>query len=303
MNGTGGILVLGHPRSGTTLLRRLLDAHPEIAAPPETHLFGAGARFLAAETTAAGTDMGVLSGLGFVGFAEEEVLGRLRALCFGFLEDYARRAGKGRWAEKTAFDVFHLPAIELLCGDRVHYVGLVRHPLDVAVSCKEFCDAAGIYPSVLHEYLRRYPQPIEAFVRSWIAAAELLMDLGRRRQERTVILRYEDLVDDPAGVMAALLAFLGADVDISFLEAALERQGDLGFSDHKSYAQSRVHRDSLDRWSSLPRPQVDRLSEPLAPLLEAFGYPPIAHGPGQSREEARRRYLLGLQATARRHNT
>ncbi|MCA9663328.1 MAG: sulfotransferase, partial [Myxococcales bacterium] len=32
-----GIIVLGAPRSGTTLLRRLLDAHPNIACPPETY--------------------------------------------------------------------------------------------------------------------------------------------------------------------------------------------------------------------------------------------------------------------------
>src|SRR2546430_13399132 len=29
--------VVGVPRSGTTLLRLMLDAHPELAIPPETH--------------------------------------------------------------------------------------------------------------------------------------------------------------------------------------------------------------------------------------------------------------------------
>jgi hypothetical protein len=99
--------------------------------------------------------------------------------------------------------------------------------------------------------------------------------------------------------VGALLEFLGADSDTSFLEGALERPGDLGFSDHKTYARSQVHRDSVDRWSTLPRPQVERLAEPLATLVAAFGYPPLPQGPPQSREEARRRYLLGLQAAAR----
>ena len=31
------VFIVGCPRSGTTLLKRLVDAHPAIASPPETH--------------------------------------------------------------------------------------------------------------------------------------------------------------------------------------------------------------------------------------------------------------------------
>jgi len=54
-----GIIVIGCPRSGTTLLRRLLDAHPNIAAPGETYLFTACARFLRSERAVDGMDVGV----------------------------------------------------------------------------------------------------------------------------------------------------------------------------------------------------------------------------------------------------
>ena len=65
-----GIVILGMPRSGTTLLRRLLDVHPAICCPPETNLLGAAARFLREETFAGGMAIGVLSGLSFAGIAE-----------------------------------------------------------------------------------------------------------------------------------------------------------------------------------------------------------------------------------------
>lgn len=298
--GSGGIVVLGHPRSGTTLLRRLLDAHPAFAVPGETHLLGAAARFLAADETAAGTDMGVLAGLAFAGFEEAEVLARLRALCFGFLEEQARRQGKPRWGEKTAFDIFEAEAIERLCGDAVHYVGIVRHPLDVAVSCKEFCDAAGTFPAVLHGYLQRWPQWTEAFVHSWLDAAERLMALGRRQPGRCLLLRYEDLVEEPAGVMADLLAFVGADSDTAFLEGALQRRENLGFSDHKNVASDQVHRFSVERWRGLPQAQIARLAPLLEERLRDFGYPPVEAGAPVRREEARRHYLLGLGAAAGR---
>ena len=166
-----GTLLLGHPRSGTTLLRRLLNAHTQIAAPPETHLFSACARFIEADVTAQGVDMGVLAGLHFAGFDDESVVERLSEFAFEFLDEYASRQGKQTWVEKTAFAIFYLSEIERLCGDRVFYLGIIRHPLDVAVSCKNFCDATGLFPKPIHKYIRQYSQPIEAFVRSWIDAA------------------------------------------------------------------------------------------------------------------------------------
>src|SRR5262249_42673199 len=102
-----GIIVMGAPRSGTTLLRRILDAHPDIACPGETNLLAACARFLHSETIAEGVDIGVLAGLEFAGFAEDAVLEALREFAFGFHREYAKRQGKPRWACKTAFDVFY----------------------------------------------------------------------------------------------------------------------------------------------------------------------------------------------------
>ena len=55
-----GIIILGCPRSGTTLLRRLFDAHPNIAAPGESYLLTAAARFLTGETMVDGMDDGLL---------------------------------------------------------------------------------------------------------------------------------------------------------------------------------------------------------------------------------------------------
>ena len=45
-----GVIILGCPRSGTTLLRRLLDSHPDLSCPGETFLFRGAARFLKEDT-------------------------------------------------------------------------------------------------------------------------------------------------------------------------------------------------------------------------------------------------------------
>ena len=129
-----GIVIIGCPRSGTTLVRRLLDAHSNISCPGETYLLTACARFLQGEQSVDGMEVGVLNGLAFAGFEREEVIRRLREFAFAFHREEADRKGKGRWAEKTAVDAFHLDEIRTLCGEHVHFVCVTRHGLDVAAS-------------------------------------------------------------------------------------------------------------------------------------------------------------------------
>ncbi len=295
-----GVVVVGHPRSGTTLLRRLLNAHPAIASPPETHLLSACARFLAHDLTADGVDMGVLAGLHFAGFTDAEVLEKLRGFAFSFLQEFARREGKPRWAEKTAFDIFHLPTIETLCGDEVAYLGIIRHPLDVAVSCLDFCQATGVYPAPMHAYIQRYAQPVEAFVRSWLDTTEMLIELGGRRPKEMIICRYEDLVDAPEQTMADLFSFLGEDASADVVNRALGHKGCLGFSDHKSYQVNEVHVSSRDRWRRLPAPQIARLSHLVNPMLEKCGYDTLQGYEEIAVQGARQRYEVSLAVHANR---
>ncbi len=295
-----GIIILGHPRSGTTLLRRLLNVHPAIAAPPETHIFNSIAKILDVDMTAEGVDMGLLSGLSFIGFEDDDVLAQLRALSFGFLNNFALAQGKRRWAEKTAFSIFHLDAIEKICAEHVYYVGIIRHPFDVARSCTEFCADAGVYPNSLHTYIRAYPQPVEAFVRSWIDTTYALIDLGQRKPDRCVVVRYEDLVDNPEATLADIVTFVGEQSAGLPWQEALKAEAIHGFSDHKGYGTTRVHGTSVGHWKSIPSPQVARLGRLVNPLLNQCGYDLINETKPLSNGDARKRYTKSLAIHAAR---
>jgi hypothetical protein len=293
-----GSIILGHPRSGTTLLRRLLNAHSRIASPPETHLFSACARFIERDHTADGVDMGVLSGLQFAGFESDQVLRNLREFAFQYLDQYTNSQGKSHWVEKTAFDIFKLDEIEALCCDDVSYIGIIRHPLDVAVSSREFCDAAGMYPKDMHKYIQRYSQPIEAFVHSWIDTTRSLIDLGERRSGDCIICRYEDLVENPDDILSEVLGFIGEEIEEGQVSKPFKESGTIGFSDHKSYQVSRIHSDSLKKWHGLPSHQVARLADEINPLLELCGYDAIDGTGIENHHECRRRYLNSLMVHA-----
>ena len=78
-----GVVILGVPRSGTTLLSKLISAHPEIHCAVETQLLRAASRFLMEEPFSEGLSIGVRSSLAFFGMAEDRIVDSLREMCFG----------------------------------------------------------------------------------------------------------------------------------------------------------------------------------------------------------------------------
>jgi len=289
-----GIVVLGCPRSGTTLLRRLLDAHPNIACPGETCVLSGAARFLRSEVVSDGLEFGVLNGLAFAGFEPQQILDKLREFTFSFHRDYARTQGKKRWAEKTAVDVFYLSKIEELCADHVQYICVIRHGLDVACSIREFSDRGHTYLTELHEYVKKYPRPLEAFAHAWVDATKSILDFQARHSENSLIVNYEALISDPNVEGSRLFKFLGEEWHEDLPKQAMGKSGSLGLGDWKAHSATSIDKGSVDRWRSLPPGVITRLAEICNSTLERCGYEPIRLQPKQDQAEARRRYSLAL---------
>jgi protein-tyrosine sulfotransferase len=294
-----GIIVMGAPRSGTTLLRRILNAHPDIACPGETNLLAGCARFLRSETIAEGVDVGVLSGLEFAGFSEDVVLAALREFAFGFHREYARRQGKSRWASKTAFDVFYWDLIERLCGRDAYFVCVQRHGLDVACSLKDLCETNGIYLSELHEYIKRYPRPLEAFCHAWVDITRATQAFVERHPDNALLLTYEDLTAGPESVTRKIADFVKVDWPSDWLAKVMQAPDHTGLGDWKTYAKDRIDTESVGRWRRLSEHTISMMGRICNPVLEASGYPPVPVKEERSAEEARRRYELGLKVGGR----
>jgi len=289
-----GIIVLGAPRSGTTLLRRLIDAHPNIACPGETNVFSACGRFLRSERIAAGVAVGVVDGLGYAGFSRDEVLARLREFAFSFHREYAAKQGKPRWASKAALDTFYIDEIETLCGDHALFVCIQRHGLDVACSMQDLSDKIGGYLHELHAYIIRYPRILEAFAHAWLDLAKALQAFTQRHPQNALLVTYEDLAAHTDRTMGRIMSFVGEEWRPELSELALARRDGVGLGDWKTYARSTVDEASVDRWKKLPRDTVGRLAAICNPTLQACGYQPVTVDEELSSDEARRRYEVGL---------
>ena len=288
-----GIVVLGSPRSGTTLIRRLLNGHPDINCPPETNLLNSAARFLEEHEFAGGLSVGVIPGLDFCGFDEQAVLDRLREFVFSFHRELRDQAGKRYWAEKTAFDIFHLDAVEKLCVGHCRFICVTRHALDVCVSIRDLTDEMQMYLPELHQYIKRYPAPLEAFAHAWVDVNQRLLrfiDCWPNVCHRP---RYESLVSEPQSTLQSLFEWLQLTTDVpALLDAAMSGTADVGLGDWKTYRSRRIDSGRTQRWKELPADRLARLAAIVNPTLEQLGYDAVQADAQLSGADARRRYQI-----------
>lgn len=290
-----GIILLGLPRSGTTLLKRILNAHPRIACGAETFLLRATARFFESDTVTDGIDYGVVGGLSSAGISEGQIRDRVRELAFAFFEEIAVNQGKPRWAAKTAVDSFYLREIEELYGAHAKFICVTRHALDAALSLHDLTEANEIYIKELHDYISRFPRPLEAYSHAWCDVTRGLLNFANRNSSNTMLVRYEDLVSDPTTVCESIFGFLGEAWGPEVLERALATENVDGLGDWKIYSRPKIDESSVGRWKTLRQDTVSRLGPIVNSLLADCGYDPVTVAALPDHDQAMRRYQLTMR--------
>ena len=144
-------VVVGSPRSGTSLLAVMLDSHPALAIPPETAFIAQIAslqgppevvreHFLEIVTT----DRITVSNWTDFGLDRDALRERLEAIkpftvaagLRAFYALYAEGEGKARCGEKTPGYVFLMPQIAALLPE-AHFIHVIRDPGDTALSWRK----------------------------------------------------------------------------------------------------------------------------------------------------------------------
>jgi hypothetical protein len=187
------IFVIGSPRSGTTLLRLILDSHPRISCGEETH-------FLRDLEAIVGRNWHLVA---TYGLDRAWWLARIRALYGDFQAEVLARSGKARWAEKDPTYTLHLEFIEELFPDAL-YVHLLRDGHDVVASFRDRWGYLSATRAARGEWAR------------YVRAARALEK--RLPTTRFLELRYEDLVRQPEAQGRRLFEFLGEDWHPAVLE-------------------------------------------------------------------------------------
>ncbi|GIV57792.1 MAG: sulfotransferase [Rhodothermaceae bacterium] len=209
------VFVVGCPRSGTTLLQRMLDSHPQLAVANDTHFIP---RVLKRErqpdpplTEALVERTRTYRRFYRLGLSDEEVRAAAagaptyRAFVGNLYTRFARRHGKPLAGEKTPDYGRHLPLLNTLFP-QARFIHILRDGRNVALSTLSWASE----DKGPGKWTLWRENPVATCALWW----RWQMEAARRDgallgPDRYLEVRYEALVQDPERVLRSVTAFLG----------------------------------------------------------------------------------------------
>ena len=288
------VFIIGYPRSGTTLLRAMLGAHPSIDMVNEPELayglftggYTLGSAFPVEERTA------VLEKLRAFKLSQNH-LEKLPAAVLDafrdqpktmtFREVYEHLLFEGQpaqvWGEKSLNNSFLIPQLARLYPEAL-FVLIIRDARTTVFSNyrKTFVLYRAQAEVALSETPERETMHIFAHeAMKWVAWIEQVRAYGQRlRRGHFLEIRYEDLLAEPQRVLAALCDQIGLAWDAAMLAAERRRRDPVLAQPnaviHQKIAEP-LDASKVDEHAALPDWANDLVERYAAPLLTHYGYP------------------------------
>lgn len=241
------VFIVGFPRSGTTMLEQMLDAHPGYASMDERATLQRCIEQLEKRGFEYPRDLDRLDAAG----ADD-----LRQVYWAEVAKVISLAPGQQLVDKNPLNMLRLPMIVRLFPNAKIILAL-RHPCDVLLSCymQNFRSPAFM---VLCSSLERLAKSYVNAMRFWIHHQALL-------SPDTLVLRYEDTVGDFPAQVDRIGAFLGIE-DRDFLAQFSQHAARKGYISTPSYSQvvEPVNTRAVGRWQPYAR-----WLAPALPILQS----------------------------------
>ncbi len=275
------VFIVGCPRSGTTLLSRMIDAHPQIAIinetrwiaqfykkrkglTPEGRVTPAVVRRLLEYDRFSQLDISRDDLEALVAGDEPISFARLVSAIFDL---YGQRQGKVLVGDKTPRYVRHLPVLRELWPE-ARIIHLIRDGRDVCLSVLNWRKA----PRALGHYSAWSEDRVSTAAMWWRWQVRLGQESGPTAGPgRYHEIRYETLVANPAEACEALCGFLDLPPDEAMLRYHVGRQRtEPGLSAKRAWLPPTP---GLRDWrSQMSEEGVERFEAVAGDLLEELGY-------------------------------
>lgn len=233
------IFVTGLPRSGTTLVERILSNHPTLTAIGEApHLMHAQQEILARQN----------GGFHDVARMPDAQIARFSAI---YEQEVTKRHGPGRVVDK-AMMTLHIAGLVKLALPRSKIILVRRDPRDIALSMYKNVFPVGSYRySYNLVHLGRFIRMYEDMINFWRDAAPGML----------IEVQYEDLIDDPDGQSGKLIDQLGLTRTGGLVDVQKAKAEVRTLSVYQ--ARQPIYKSSARSW--------EKYKDDLAPLIATLG--------------------------------
>ncbi len=270
------IFIISSPRSGSTLMRLILDAHPNIAVPPPSwlyeiifpYLYSYGDlsqenNFIALAEDVLETPM---IKKWETGFTQASLVDLCRNNSFKAIYDvlhewHAKKENKPRWGEKNPRDSFWVNEIKADYPD-AQFLHILRDGRDVAI---DLCSTPGMRPHSLYSAALLWNH----FVKS------IRENTASLSKEDYYEVGYEKLCAQPEKELVKICNFLGEDYDSAMLNHH-DRDGAKKWSGIKAHEKAGrpITTDFCEMYKNrLPENDIGYLNGAIGQMLETCGYP------------------------------
>jgi len=270
------LFIVGAPRSGNTLTRRVMMASDQIYIPPETYVLGEvltrwrkwrglhwrervwlfsaffdrHRRFPDFEIDSLAPFVEQACALG----EDQQDIYQLIDLFYAFM---AREHGftEARWGDKTPWNTVHLKEIVKTYPD-AYYLHLKRDGRDVVAS-----------------QLKSDMRDFDESAKRWVDANASCRQHLKRAKRPALEIAYEDLVSDPETVFRQIFDWADLSFDPDFLTKVPDRLGDVGRHEHHAAVTRPITASSIGKWKqSLAEDAFQDLPAAFTDMMRDLGY-------------------------------
>lgn len=201
------VVIGGCARSGTTLIRVMLDSHRNIYCGPETGLLYT--------KTLNDTKLKKISRQLDIHYDELIQMKKDSISNIAFIEKIfiklQQDAGKKRWGEKSPMNVLHLDRI-FKYFPKTRFIHMIRDGRDTSCSLKHFPKTKVIDGEVIQLNTNN---PLDECIQRWVH--DVRIGMAWRGDPRYFEVKYEDLISNPESTIRNVLKFINEPWDQNVL--------------------------------------------------------------------------------------
>lgn len=272
------VFVLSLERSGSTLLRNILDAHPEIFSPAQLHI-GSLCYWMHLTSYCSISQL-------FTHLNEQErqaaARAEVRRVVSELVQGYASKKNKRIWCDKTTMNINYIDILSSIFPN-AKFICLYRNCLDFVYSYMSVSKLG--FMEEIAPYIQRNPYNIvSAIVDYWVDSNHKIYGFEQENKEKCFRVTYEEIVSAPDETLAALFGFLGLNWQSKLFDQVFSNKGkgpvdgDIKFQFSTKISTASIGQGANIPLTSIPDPQRHRLNN----LLVKLGYPTLACGQHES---------------------